>query len=673
MAAPSPEADPIVALHQRSIALYQSNRLAEAEQACFSLLAQDATRFDALVMLGAIATQTGRLPRAEECFRTALRVNDTAAHVHNNLGIVLLELSRPLEAIASFDRAIAGMPELADAHCNRAAALHHLGRFAEAAAGYAAAIARQPRCARAHRGRGATLYQLGRNAAALESYDLAISVEPDAAASHSLRAEVLLELGRLDEALQGCESALQLDPALVSAHLTRAEALRRRGRFAEALAACDGALALQPQSALALTSRGAALFELGRHEEALTQLQRALALDANHAQAYWYTGLCLRRMDRRTEALAAWDRTRALQPASAATLVNRGVVLYELGRIEDALRDYREAMRLAPDNADARWNASWCLLKLGQLTEGWELFESRPPAPGPARQLQQSAWTGAESLAGRTLLVRAEQGLGDTVQFCRYLKHVAELGARVVLEAPAALHGLLSGLAGVAALVGFDDPLPAHDYHCRLMSLPHALGTTLETIPREVPYLKADERKVLQWRRSLGPRAALRVGLVWSAGVRPDQPQLWYSERRNIPFAKLAQLKGLGCELYSLQKGEPAESQLSQAQAGNWEGPQIVDCSAQQRDLSDTAALIENLDLVITVDTAVAHLSGALAKPVWILLCFDACWRWLLDRGDSPWYPSARLYRQTAPGDWDGVLGRVKAHLAQLSAVTARR
>jgi tetratricopeptide (TPR) repeat protein len=667
MSAPPFEADPIATLGQRSIALYEANRLAEAEQACFSMLAHDPVSFDGLVMLGAIATQTGRLTRAEECFRKALRVNDTAAHVHNNLGIVLLELSRPLEAIASFDRAIAGMPELSDAHCNRAAALHRLGRFAEAVPGYEAAIARQPRLARAHRGRGAALYQLGRNSAALESYDLAISLEPNVAVSHALRAEVLLELRRVEEALQGCDSALKLDPALVSAYLTRAEALRRRGRLDEALAACDHVLAQQPENALAQTSRGATLFELGRHEEALTHLGRAAVIDANHAQAHWYTGLCLRRMDRRDEALAAWDRTRALQPASAATLVNRGLVLYELGRIEAALHDYREAIRLAPDNADARWNASWCLLKLGRFPEGWELFESRPPAPGPARRLTQPAWTGSEEVAGRTLLVRAEQGLGDTIHFCRYLKRLADLGARVVLEAPPALHGLLSGLAGMSALIGFDDPVPAHDYHCRLMSLPHALGTTLETIPREVPYFKANEQKVLQWQQSLGPRAALRVGLVWSAGVRPEQPQLWYSERRNVPFDKLTQLNGLDCEFYSLQKGQPAESQPSQARVNKWEGPQIVDCAARQRDFTDTAALIENLDLVVTVDTAVAHLAGALAKPVWILLPFDACWRWLLERIDSPWYPTARLYRQARRGDWDGVLQRVRADLEKLA------
>jgi tetratricopeptide (TPR) repeat protein len=667
MAAPSLEADPIAALHRHSIALYQANRLAEAEQACLSMLALDASSFDALAMLGALATQSGRLARAEQCFREALRVNGAAAHVHNNLGIVLLELSRPLEAVASFDRAIARMPEFSDAHCNRAAALHHLGRCAEAVAGYEAAIARQPRLARAHRGRGAALYQLRRNAAALESYDLAVSLEPDVAVSHNLRGEVLLEMDRVDEALQSCDRSLRLDPTLLLAHLTRAEALRRRARPAEALAASDRALALHPQNAAAHTSHGAALLELDRHEEALTHLRRAVAIDANYAQAHWYMGLCLRRVDRRTEALDAWDRTRALQPASAATLVNRGLVLYELGRIEDALRDYREAMRLAPQNADARWNASWCLLKLGQFTEGWDLFESRPAAPGPVRQLTKPRWTGLEDLTGRTLLVRAEQGLGDTIQFSRYLRRVADLGARVVLEAPPALHGLLRGLAGMSELIGFDDPLPRYDYHCRLMSLPHALGTTLETIPGEVPYLKANEQKVLQWRQSLGPRTAVRVGLVWSAGVRPDQPQLWYSERRNVPFEKLAQLKGAGCELYSVQQGQPAESQLSQAQASNWEGPQIVDCAALQRDSTDTAALIENLDLVITVDTAVAHMAGALGKPVWILLCFDACWRWLLDRSDSPWYPSARLYRQAVAGDWDSVLQQVRADLEKLA------
>jgi hypothetical protein len=374
-------------------------------------------------------------------------------------------------------------------------------------------------------------------------------------------------------------------------------------------------------------------------------------------------------MDRRDEALAAWNRTHALQPSSATTLVNRGLVHYELGQFEEALRDYRDAMSLAPHAIDARWNASWCLLKLGQFEEGWELFEARRElsVPGAARNLPKPRWSGSEDIAGRTLLVRAEQGLGDTIQFCRYLKLASDRGARVILQAPVELHGLLSGLAGMSALIAPDSTPSEFDFHCDLMSLPRAFGTGVDTIPAEVPYLRSESGKVSEWEKAMGERRRLRVGLVWSAGIRPDQPQLWTYDRRNIPLGKLADWRNPDIEFYSLQKGQPAQSQLSQAISTHWEGPHIVDCAERLKDFTETAAIIENLDLVISVDTAVAHLAGALGKPVWILLCADACWRWLLDRVDSPWYPTARLYRQVTHGNWDPVIRQVREDIARFA------
>jgi tetratricopeptide (TPR) repeat protein len=662
----------LAGLREQSVALYQARRFGDAERACQQILAREPASFEALLMLGALATQNGRPAEAEGHFRRAIGVNAAVPHAHNNLGIVLTDLGRSLEALASFDQAIALWPEFADAHCNRAAALHLLGRFDECVRSYDAALAADPGLVRAHRDRGFALYQLGRNAEALQSYDRAIALEPKLALSHSRRGEVLLELRRPQEALVSCDRAIVLDPTLGIAHLTRAAALRQYARFAEALAACDRALALQHDSAAAHTGRGVSLFELGRHEEALRHLRRATALDPAYVHAHWHAGLCLRRMDRREEALVAWDRTQALQPNSAATLVNRGQVLYELGRFAEAVRDYRAAMALAPDSVEARWNASWCLLKLGQFAQGWELFEwrHRLPTPSPPRELGRPLWTGDAPLAGRTLLVHAEQGLGDVIQFCRYVEHAAARGASVILEAPEPLCGLLKSLDGVARLVTRGEVLPEFDYHCPLMSLPRAFRTDLATIPARVPYLSAESKKVCEWGQRLGARRRPRVGLVWSSAVRPEQPQLWSYARRNIPLAALIALRGVEVDFYSLQKGEPAESQLSQAIAHRWQGPRILDCAPELRDFTDTAALIENLDLIVSVDTATAHLAGALARPAWILLCSDACWRWFLDRDDSPWYPTARLYRQERPGDWDGVMRRVAADLGQFTAGT---
>jgi len=285
------------------------------------------------------------------------------------------------------------------------------------------------------------------------------------------------------------------------------------------------------------------------------------------------------------------------------------------------------------------------------------------------RDFAQPLWHGRESLAGRTIVLHAEQGLGDTLQFCRYASLVADLGARVILEAPAVLVSLLASLSGVAQIVARGDPLPAADFHCPLLTLPLAFNTTLENIPADVPYLRADPARIRHWRERLGERRQLRVGLAWSGGFRPNQPDLWsVNRRRNVPLAELAPLRHAQIEFVSLQKGEPAASELRDLLARNWRGPRLVDFTDELEDFADTAALVENLDLVISVDTSVAHLAGALGKSVWVMNRFDSCWRWLIDRSDSPWYPTLRLYRQANPGDWRAVVRNVASDLGQLAA-----
>jgi hypothetical protein len=260
------------------------------------------------------------------------------------------------------------------------------------------------------------------------------------------------------------------------------------------------------------------------------------------------------------------------------------------------------------------------------------------------RNFSRPLWLGNDSIAGKTVLLHSEQGFGDTIQFCRYAKLSADLGAKVVLEIYKPLLSLFAPLDGVTQLVARGNDLPSFDYHCPLMSLRLAFKTVLSNIPANTPYLKADAEKSLFWREKLGAKNKPRVGLVWSGGFRPNQPELCaVNRRRNIPLAKLAALKNPDIEFYSLQKGEAAETELAELMPDHWDGPRIIDITGLLDDFSDTAALIENLDLVISVDTSTAHLAGALGKPVWILHRFDTCWRWLLDRTDGPWYPTARL------------------------------
>jgi hypothetical protein len=270
-------------------------------------------------------------------------------------------------------------------------------------------------------------------------------------------------------------------------------------------------------------------------------------------------------------------------------------------------------------------------------------------------------------LAGRTLFLYGEQGLGDIIQFCRYVRLVANLGARVILEAPPALYSLFGTLEGVVDVVREGDTPRTFDFHSSLLSLPASFKTTMETIPCEVPYLRIDGAKSEFWKATLGVKSKPRVGLVWSGGARFQLPEsLVVPARRNIPLAKFQSFKNAEVEWFTLQKGQPAESELADLVRQQWDGPSLIDYTHLIRDFSDTAALIGQLDLVISVDTSTAHLTGALGKPVWILNRYDTCWRWMLERADSPWYPTARLYRQEAMGNWDGVIQRVLGDLKRL-------
>jgi len=350
---------------------------------------------------------------------------------------------------------------------------------------------------------------------------------------------------------------------------------------------------------------------------------------------------------------------------------NRAVALDDLRRLPEALASYDQALALAPERGDIQHNQAMCRLALGDYAAGWTQYEWRWRTQQMAgrRELIAPLWLGHEPLAGRTILLHAEQGLGDTLQFCRYAADVAALGAEVILEVQPGLERLLERLAGVDRVVVRGQPLPVHDFQTPLMSLPLALGVDVGT-PRPA-YLTADPDEAADWAQRLAP--GLRVGLCWAGGIRPDRPVAnRIDARRSLSLEALRPLAVAGVSFYSLQKGPPA-AQLAEAKARDWGGPEIVDLTDELQDFADTAALVANLDLVITCDTAVAHLAGGMGKPVWILNRYDACWRWLVGRDDSPWYPSARLFTQNTPGDWDAVVQRVAGELVDLAAAPEKQ
>ncbi len=393
-----------------------------------------------------------------------------------------------------------------------------------------------------------------------------------------------------------------------------------------------------------------------------------LRLDPDHANATLNLGVIRQSLGHLEEAETLYRRARALGADEPRVCNNLALALAELGRLEAAELVCRDALVANPDYAEAAVNLGMILLAQFRMEEGWPWYEARwrvQPLVSLRHLPAETRWTGMEPIAGKTILLMGEQGFGDDLQFCRYAPRVAGLGARVVLAVPATLSRLLGSLAGVAQVVSQEDPLPAFDLHCPLMSLPMAFATTEQTIPSQVPYLAADPDEIASWHASIptpGTRedgtSGLRIGLVWAGASRPQQPHAAaIDRRRSMAMEQMAPLGELpGHVFVSLQLGPPA------AEIDSASFP-LIDVASRLNDFADTAALVAALDLIITVDTAVAHLAGALGKPVWLLSRHDACWRWGRDRDDSPWYPTMRLFRQTTPGDWAGVMERVAASL----------
>ncbi len=555
-------------------------------------------------LLNAVALhREGQFARAQTLYEKILKHEPRHFDALHLLGVIAAQTNNPARALTLIGKAIEINPCSADAFCNQGSAFRALEQFDSA----------------------------------LRSYDHAVAIRPDYTEAHCCRGIVLWELRRLDEALKCFARAIELRPSYADAHYNRARVLKDLGQADAALASCAHAIALNETYAEAHDLKGTLHRELGDHEAALNCFERALAANPDYAHAH----------------------------------LNRGNVFIDLYRLDEALESYGRAIALKPDFAEARANRAPILLLRGDFAQGWSDYERRWNVRNESnrqqkRKFPQPLWLGKKPIAGKTVLLVAVQGLGDTLQFCRYAPLVARQRATVLLQVQRPLVALLTTLDGVAAVYGDDESLPAFDTYCRMTSLPLAFQTTLSTIPAPIPYLRSSVPKAVQWRQKLGEKVRPRVGIVWSSLSRPNEQEGWsVLDHRIIPLAKLANLRNSAIEFYSLQKGQPAESQLEQLRAVNWDGPDLIDHTAELHDFSDTAALIEQLDLVISVDTSVAHLAGAMGKPVWVLLCFDSCWRWLSQRSDNPWYPTARIYRQKSPGDWEGVIDRVRHDLEQ--------
>jgi hypothetical protein len=467
------------------------------------------------------------------------------------------------------------------------------------------------------------------------------------------------EQGRPAQALRYLNDALKRDPHSADALSTCGLALHKLGRPEEAMTYYNAALEIAPSDAGTVNKLGIALLDLGRPQDALDAFDRALALAPALVEALGNRGNALLKLNRPEEAIGCYDRAARLDGPNARLLTNRAHALRLLDRPQEARDNLHDAIACAPDYAEAHFERGMVQLTLGNFDEGWSEYEWRwrTGAFAPHRRdFKSPLWTGAQSLQGRVILLHGEQGLGDSIQFVRYAPLVANMGATVVLEVQPELVTLMAGVAGIARLLARGDRLPAFDLHCPLMSLPRAFKTGAGNISAQTPYIKVPESQSAAWARRL-PSGKRLVGVCW-AGRRTHNNDA----NRSIALERFAPLFEVPeIQFVSLQRELGADDHALLATHGN-----VIDIGDELRDFADTAALVNRLDAVITVDTAVAHLAGALGKPAMILLPFAADFRWLRGRDDSPWYPGAKLIRQPRFGDWDGAIEQARARLTSI-------
>jgi tetratricopeptide (TPR) repeat protein len=545
--------------------------------------------------------------------------------------------------MACGDSAIALQPDNPDTHCQRANLLRDMGRNDEALAGYDAALRIAPTHADALHGRAGTLHAQGRLDEALATYEAALRARPDFADALSNSAVVLRALGRLPEALAAYDKALALRPDFHDAAVNRSVALAGLGRFDEALEGCLRVLAAKPDHVLALNGAGSAAFSLGRHAAARDYYRQALGVQPDFADGHNNLGTVERELGDRAAAAACFGRAIELRPSFAEPYYNRAIVALDGLATDSAMRDFDACLARDPAHMAAGRGKAMLHLLLGDFKTGWPIYESRWRDPAIAHSLRDLGvprWTGAADIQGKRILLYAEQGFGDTLQFARYAPLVEALGAKVVLEVQPALKRVLDGRV---ATIARGETLPAIDFECPLLSVPLALGTDLGSIPSLPAALRVDGQRAAAWNKRLGAKRGLRVGFVASGSTTHKN-----DANRSVPMARFGTLIAPGRQLVCLQKDlrDSDKAWLDAHKDVSFFGPELGD-------FADTAALVAGLDLVVSVDTSIAHLAASVGKPTFVLLPFSPDWRWLLTRADSPWYPTMRLFRQPRVGDWD--------------------
>jgi tetratricopeptide (TPR) repeat protein len=566
------------------------------------------------------AHRAGQFPVAERLYRQILAAEPRSADAWHLLGALCLQSGRAAEAVEAIRRAVEIGPATAEYY-------DHLGAAYGAMRDHASAIATLRR---------------------------AVQMNPQSASAHYNLGTVLRNDGQLEPAVASFRHAVAADPRAAEAHYNLANTLRELGRTDEAEAAYRQALAARPRYLKAMINLGNLLGELGRRQEAIDVLEAAVALDPKYARSRVNLGSVLRDLGRYDDAVACLRAAVALDPRSAEGFNNLGTALQARGEFDEAYACYEQALELDPQLPDAHFSRATRLLRQRDLERGFAEYEWRWKCKSfSRRRFDVPRWNG-EPLGGRTILLHAEQGLGDTLQFVRYAADVARRGGRVLVECPEPLVPLLRSCAGIEQLIPSGQGLPPFDCHCPLMSLPGVLGLSIAELARGT-YLSVEPARVAAWRDSLAALDGLRIGVCWQGN-----PRHLFDAQRSFPLAMLAPLAAVeGVRLVSLQKGAGSE----QLAGCGFDVLDLGDELDREAPFLDTAAVIENLDLVVTADTATLHLAGGLGAPTWVALSAHADWRWFVDSADSPWYPSVRLFRQRRLDQWADVFARMAAEL----------
>lgn len=607
----------------------------------------------------ALAAQSGgRLPEAKAICQRLITVAPACVDAWHLLGVVELQSANPAAALAALNRAIVLAPSQGGLHALRARIHEALSESDKALADCLRSLELDPGNAESWLRKARLLRGKGDSAGAIPAFDRYLAIRPEDARIWFNRGNALVAAGHLREAVESYRNAVRLQPDFADGWFNLGTALLSNDRGEEAVAVFQAMLQRHPEHAEARINLGNALRSQGREREAEAVYRQALQIAPARAEIHNNLASILLASGQPDAALTHFDAALKTAPDEMLFHLGRATALKHLGQLDSALCAFDRALELAPDHVETRTSRSLCLLLAGRLSEGFSEYEWRWQAPDLADirpDFVQPCWLGREELRGKRLLVRWEQGFGDTIQFSRYIERLNELGAEVILQVQAPLLALMRGLRGHGALLADNQPLPEFDYHVPMLSLPLALQTTLASIPAHDRYLWPDAAKVAVWRQRLGAPRSLRVGLAWSG-----RPQHKNDRQRSLPLHEF--LEGLpeGPEYFVLQK-DVRETDMEVLAAH-----EALRCPASEFvDFSDTAAVCELMDLVVTVDTSIAHLAGALGKPFFLLLPFVPDWRWLTGRDDSPWYPTARLFRQEAEREWAPVLAAVRAEVSK--------